>query len=97
MRTLTADTIIRVRTSRKTPAKKPLTGDTRIRLDRIIGLKEWHEQLIQDKHDPAQIGEARRWADGKLHVKMKHGWRTVSNYKDYELKEVNKNKAAKKT
>lgn len=29
MRTLTADTIIRVRTPLKTPAKKPLTGDTR--------------------------------------------------------------------
>ena len=87
MRVLTADTKIRVKTPRKTPVKKSLTGDTHIRLDKIIGLKEWHEQLIQDK---------RRWADGKLHVKMKHGWRTVSNYQDYELKEVNKNKAVKK-
>lgn len=75
---------------------RELNGNTRIRLSQIIGLKEWHEQLIQDKHAPAQIGEARRWADGKLHVKMKHGWQTVSNYNDYELKEVNKNKAIKK-
>lgn len=43
MRTLKADTIIKI--------KKPrpeLTGDTKIRLSRIIGLKEWHDNLIQD-------------------------------------------------
>lgn len=89
MRTLTADTRILVRTPRKTPAKKPLTGDTRIRLDRIIGLKEWHEQLIQDKHSGDKIGTIRRWTDGKLHIKKAHGWDVVSNQSEYSLKEMN--------
>lgn len=41
MRELTGSTRIRVRAPRKTPARKPLTGDTRIRLSQIKGLKEW--------------------------------------------------------
>lgn len=41
MRQLTADTVIRVKASRP-----PLTGDTRIRLRQIKGLKEW----VEDRH-----------------------------------------------
>lgn len=81
MRTLTADTIIRVRTPRKTPAKKPLTGDTRIRLDRIIGLKEWHEQLIRDADKP---GTVNHWkSDNKDHRKQSDGtWPVVGSSDD---------------
>lgn len=57
---------------------RELSGNTRIRLDRIIGLKEWRETLALDKHGkPVPVGEVRRWADGKLHEKMKHGWRVI--------------------
>ena len=41
MRELTADTRIRVRRPRKAPARKPLTGDTRIRLSQIKDLLTW--------------------------------------------------------
>ena len=78
MKVLTADTRILVRTPRKPPVKKPLTGDTRIRLDKIIGLKEWHEQLIQDKHDSADYWTVRVWSDGKKHIKTPHGWRIAT-------------------
>ena len=43
MRELTADTIIKVKATHKTPAKKPLTGDTRIRLSQIKDLVAFAE------------------------------------------------------
>lgn len=69
MRQLTADTVIRVKASRL-----PLTGDTRIRLRQIVDLKDW----VEDKHDKADWGTVREWADGKMHVKTPHGWRLAT-------------------
>ena len=43
MRELTGSTRIRVRAPRKAPARKPLTGDTRIRLSQIKDLAAWIE------------------------------------------------------
>ena len=65
MRELTADTVIRVKTSRP-----PLTGDTRIRLRQIVDLKDW----IKDKHSGDPVGTTRTWKDGKEHIKTAHGW-----------------------
>lgn len=51
MRELTGSTRIRVRAPRKAPARKPLTGDTRIRLSQIKDLAAW----IEDRR--YEIGE----------------------------------------
>ena len=51
MRELTGSTRIRVRASRQAPARKPLTGDTRIRLSQIKDLAAW----IEDRR--YEIGE----------------------------------------
>lgn len=67
-----------------------LTGDTRIRLSQIKDLKAW----IYD-YTHANVGEVRRWADGKLHEKMKHGWRVVPHGKDYDLKEYSAPRSTK--
>ena len=57
---------------------RELTGGTKIRLSQIKGLKQWRERLALDKHGkPVPVGEIRKWADGKLHEKMKHGWRVI--------------------
>ena len=55
MRELTADTRIRVRAPRKAPARKPLTGDTRIKLSQIKDLKEWVED--RRKYKVGEISE----------------------------------------
>ena len=65
MRKLTADIIIRIRSTHPV-----LTGDTRIRLSQIKDLKEW----IQDKHSGDPIGTTRTWKDGQEHIKTAHGW-----------------------
>lgn len=97
MRKLTADTVIRVRKPQPTPAKRPpLTGDTRIRLDKIIGLREWHEELVQDFRDKTATGTVRRWSDGKLHEKTNKGWRVLPHNREYNVvnneKEENRNR-----
>lgn len=73
MRVLTGAETIRIRKPRPV-----LTGATRIRLSQIRDLAAWHEQLVNDKHDKAEIGTVREWADGKKHVKTAHGWELAS-------------------
>jgi hypothetical protein len=72
MRQLTADTVIRVKASRP-----PLTGDTRIRLWQIKGLKEW----IEDTDKP---GTVKHWpSDDKDHRKQPDGsWPVVGSEED---------------
>lgn len=65
---------------------KELTADTKIKLSQIKDLADWHQQLVQDKHSPARPGEIRRWSDGKLHEKTKHGWKILSHQENYTLK-----------
>lgn len=48
-----------------------LTADTKIRLSQI----KWY---TQDKHDKADVGTVREWADGKNHIKTFHGWRIAT-------------------
>ena len=63
-----------------------LTADTKIRLSQIVDLKDWHAQLIQDKHGPkVETGTVRRWSDGKLHEKTNNGWRVVPHNKEYNV------------
>lgn len=74
-----------------------LTADTKIRLSQIVDLKEWHAQLVLDKHGPkVQTGTVRRWADGKLHEKTNNGWKVVAYNKEYNVvrntKEEKKNR-----
>lgn len=52
MRELTADTIIRVRRPLPLPRKRELTGETKIRLSQIKGLREWIED---QKYEIGQI------------------------------------------
>lgn len=80
MRQLTADTIIKIKSTRP-----ELTGDTKIRLSRVIGLKEWHDHLIQDFRDKTATGTVRRWSDGKLHEKTDKGWRVLPHYREYNV------------
>lgn len=91
MRQLTADTIIKIKSTRP-----ELTGDTKIRLSRVIGLKEWHDYLIQDFRDKTATGTVRRWADGKLHEKTDKGWRVLPHHREYNVvrnkKEEKKNR-----
>lgn len=79
MRVLTGAEIIRIRKPRPV-----LTGATRIRLSQIRDLPVWHEQLVNDKHDNARVGEVRRWSDGKLHEKREHGWRVLPYSAKYD-------------
>lgn len=80
MRVLTGAETIRIRKPRQV-----LTGATRIRLSQIRDLPAWHEQLVNDKHDNARVGEVRRWSDGKLHEKREHGWRVLPHSSEYDV------------
>ena len=91
MRELSGSTIIRVKRPLPLPRKRKLTGETRIRLSQIKVLSDWYDQLAQDKHSKARIGEVRKWADGKLHEKMKHGWRKVPS-NGFEYREGKRSK-----
>lgn len=75
MRELTGHTIIKVRMPQTNPRRRELTGETRIRLSQIKGLKEF----IQDKHSGDPIGTTRTWKDGLEHIKTAHGWIVNSN------------------
>lgn len=81
MRVLTADTIIRVRSSRPTPAKRELTGDTRIRLSQIVDLKTWRNKYTKDTDKP---GTVKHWSsDDKDHRKQPDGsWPVVGSKED---------------
>lgn len=63
---------------------KTLTANTKIKLIQIKDLTTW--RYTNDKHSNAQIGDISRWADGKLHEKTAHGWKTLSKGNQYELK-----------
>jgi len=58
-------------------AELRILGKKRIRMKNAINKKECNEQFIQDKCSNAKIGEVRKWADGKLHEKTKHGWQVL--------------------
>lgn len=79
MRELTGDTRIRIKRPRP-----ELTGDTRIRLSQIKDLADW----VEDKHDKADWGTVREWADGKLHVKTPHGWKLATQAEVKRAKKV---------
>ena len=84
MRELTGDTIIRVKASRITPARKPLTGDTRIKLSQIKDLKDWALEMAQDEAAPE--GTVHHWSDGD-HVKKNGKWVPVNNSKKESVSE----------
>lgn len=67
---------------------KTLTSDTRINLGQIVDLKDWHMELTQDKHDKADWGTVRQWADGKNHVKTPHGWRIATKEEIKRAKKI---------
>ena len=71
MRTLTADTIIKVKKPRP-----PLTGDTKIRLSQIVDLKDWALEMAQDEAAPD--GTIHHWSDGD-HIKENGKWVPFQN------------------
>lgn len=73
MRTLTADTKIKIR-----QPKPRLSGDTKIKLSQIKDLAAW----IKDKHSGAKVGDIHRWTDGTDHIKTAHGWKPVTKEAD---------------
>lgn len=62
---------------------------------RIQGRKKIKLSQIVEDYKDAEIGEVRRWSDGKLHEKMKHGWRVLptngSEYREGKRTKQNAN------
>ena len=76
MRQLTADTVIKVRTSPRPARRRELTADTKIRLSQIMDLKDWVLEMAQDEAAPD--GTIHHWSDGD-HVKKNGKWVPVQN------------------
>lgn len=89
MRQLTADTVIKVRTSH--PAKKPLTADTRIRLSQISDLWTWDRSFKDgDVTTHADGSVWKRDAPGKWH-KVKEDKYTRQAKEEYKKNPFDKN------